>query len=74
MRYASYAVTGAPSTGSIISRQVSKLTVNLFTSIFCALYQSQRAQARRALDRYRHLVSRASDEQAQDPPANGGRP
>lgn len=73
MRYASYPVTRAPSSGSIISRQVSKLTVNLFTSIFNALHESRRIQAQRTLDRYRHLNSRVLKKQAQDPQSNSGR-
>jgi hypothetical protein len=67
-------VTGAPSSGSIISRQVSMLTVSLFTSIFHALHEARRVQAQRTLNRYRHLTSRRREKWAQAPRSNGGRP
>ena len=77
MRHASYSVTGeppAPSPGTIISRQVSKLTGNLFLSILRALHESRRLQAQRVLGQYQHLIDRSREKQADAPKSDSGRP
>jgi hypothetical protein len=77
MRHASYSVTGVPpepSPGTIISRQVSKLTGNLFLSILRALHESRRLQAQRVLSQYQHLIDRSREKQADAPKSDSGRP
>jgi hypothetical protein len=64
MRQALHPATGAPSSASIISRHVSKLTGILFASIIGALHQSRRHQTRRILRQYRHLLARAPEREA----------
>jgi len=72
MKNALYPLTRVPSSGSEVSRQLSKLTTNFFRSILDALHESRRLQAQRSLHHYRHLIAGSSQSNRDDSGSNGG--